>query len=123
MSLESLWEHCQIAQKRTYRSSLNREKITGKRKRKSQKGVFIEVHNLNLSGLYSPSPSFIMYARKEVVEMWNELDKLGSTQDFERLNVTGPPGTGKSMVVWAWTCYNAFCSEKKEYSMGTSQPR
>ena len=41
--------------------------------------------------------------------MWQELDKLQSPQTtFQRLNVIGPPGTGKSMVAWAWTCYTAF---------------
>ena len=41
--------------------------------------------------------------------MWDELDKLTSprSRTFVQLNVVGPPGTGKSMVAWAWTCFTS----------------
>ena len=45
--------------------------------------------------------------------MWSELDNLSSTQEIERLNVTGPPGTGKSTVAWAWACFKSFGSGTK----------
>ena len=45
--------------------------------------------------------------------MWQKLDIFASSRGKKSgLNVTGPPGTGKSMVAWAWTCYNSSRNKK-----------
>ena len=84
-----------------------------KRKRTVSDNKFLQLHHLKLSGLFSPD-EFLIYERREVVEMWKELDSLASHRSkFDRLNVLGPPGTGKSMVAWAWTCFNSLGNLRK----------
>ena len=84
-----------------------------RKRRRNKDQYFVKVHHLDLSGLYSTSDSFTMYARQEVSEMWQKLDIFASSRGKKSgLNVTGPPGTGKSMVAWAWTCYNSSRNKK-----------
>ena len=46
--------------------------------------------------------------------MWKKMDSLASPKSgFTRLNVVGAPGTGKSMVAWAWTCFTALSTPRK----------
>ena len=49
----------------------------------------------------STSPRCI-YLRTQAVQQWQALNK------FEHvLHIEGPPGTGKSTIVWAWACHKA----------------
>mgnify|MGYP003884390987 CR=1 FL=1 len=57
--------------------------------------------NAALRGKWNNTPRRI-YLRKQAVAQWKKLDSLRKV-----LHVTGPPGTGKSTIAWAWACHKA----------------
>ena len=59
------------------------------------------------SGLDSSRDDLIMFVRPKVVEMWKQLENLRKPGGTQNLHVSGPPGTGKSTVAWAWACFTA----------------
>lgn len=65
-------------------------------------GKFVDIAHLVIAGLdLSPSNHRRLYVRQEWDELWK---KLCGTQN---LYLSGPPGTGKSSLVWAWCCWFA----------------
>ena len=49
----------------------------------------------------------ILYMRSEAVDLWKFLESS------DKCMVDGPPGTGKSSIVWAWACYRAYHKKEK----------
>ena len=45
----------------------------------------------------------MLYVRKEAEELWNFLESSN-----QLCFVEGPPGTGKSSIVWSWVCWRAY---------------
>jgi hypothetical protein len=64
----------------------------------------VEVSQLKEAGLEFTT-SFL-YVRGEVVRTWEFLQADGDLK-----TVYGPPGVGKSTVVWAWACHKAANSD------------
>eukprot|EP00027_Filamoeba_sp_ATCC50430_P001241 CAMPEP_0168542330 /NCGR_PEP_ID=MMETSP0413-20121227/1289_1 /TAXON_ID=136452 /ORGANISM="Filamoeba nolandi, Strain NC-AS-23-1" /LENGTH=532 /DNA_ID=CAMNT_0008572197 /DNA_START=156 /DNA_END=1756 /DNA_ORIENTATION=+ len=69
-------------------------------------GQFIDVANFEIAGLDELSNPRRLFVREEWAELWNELESK------DNLLFTGPPGTGKSSLVWAWCLHMA--SQKKD---------
>ena len=59
----------------------------------------------SLSGL---DLSYTHYVRPAVMAMWNELNALLSNEELGCLNISGPPGTGKSSTLFAWVVHLAM---------------
>ncbi len=68
-------------------------------------GLSNEVNGLAGAGLRVWEDTLMLFARKQVVELWNDLDLfltemgLGEKKVF---STHGSPGVGKSCAVWAW---------------------
>ena len=75
------------------------------------KGKFISVFHLHAAGLSNPvlgeSDKKVLFVRDDAFIIWSKLG-MQSTSD-----VTGPPGVGKSVVTWAWACYQAQSNNRR----------
>ena len=63
-------------------------------------GSFVKLEHLKLAGLMCPSEC--CFIRKAWEDLWSQLVS-GKCNYF----LTGPPGTGKSCLVWAWCCWKS----------------
>lgn len=79
---------------------LKTEPLSGEQNPCVISGTFVQIHHLNISGL-EESPSRI-YVRDDAVSLWKCLSS-GKRETF----VFGPPGVGKSTIVWAWAVHTA----------------
>ena len=66
------------------------------------RGQYAAVKQKRAAGFSSEES--LLYVRGETVELWNALN---STTNGNKLIVDGPPGTGKSIEVWAWALWKA----------------
>lgn len=70
------------------------------------------VGDLNRAGL-TAVPSLVLYVRQQSVELWEELnkrlepDKRTKERTCRNLQITGPPGVGKSTELFGWTMLQA----------------
>ena len=96
------WTEHTLSKKTAYHRPPVYREHTGSKRRRSKRNRLLQLHYLSLSGLHKED-DFKIYSRSEVIEMWHELDVNNSW-----LNVVGAPGTGKSMVAWAWACHNSL---------------
>jgi len=62
---------------------------------------FVEVGSLECSGLSSAHN--LLYVREDAKELWGKLTSSGKRS----MLVIGPPGVGKSTIVWAYASYAA----------------
>ena len=71
---------------------------------------FVDSNSRTYSGLIDKNDqgndNLLVFTRKNVVNMWEALEKLKNSSK-NRLHISGPPGTGKSTVAWAWVCSTA----------------
>jgi hypothetical protein len=51
----------------------------------------------------------MLYIRRDAEELWDALER-SSKENIVYVN--GPPGTGKSSLVWTWACYRACSNDK-----------
>ena len=72
-------------------------------------GEFVDIAQKRIAGFASPKTRF--YVRQESVDLWNEIENV--TNEGTNLRVSGPPGTGKSIEVWAWALWKAKTTRKK----------
>lgn len=70
---------------------------------------YLKIQNMAEAGLTQEKTSAILYMRPEAVQLWDCL--LNESKYI--FNISGPPGTGKSSVVWAWACWRARVHRKK----------
>lgn len=63
-------------------------------------GYYLNAHHLLSAGL-STVDSNILFMRLEACQL---LKKLQGCEDMKSLLIQGPPGCGKSSVVWLWAC-------------------
>lgn len=69
---------------------------------------WFHVSGLNPAGLgYPGHDSRVLFARKQVVMLWDSLDAFLSTPNHQIFSIYGGPGLGKSTEVWAWACQKA----------------
>ena len=66
----------------------------------NQRGKLVEVSRLKEAGLECNIE--VLYVREEVVRTWKFLE-----EGHLKAAIYGPPGVGKSTVVWAWACHIA----------------
>ena len=59
---------------------------------------FVDVHHFNLAGFGLPDDRRL-YVRDEWSKLWIQLN---GTSNF---SVIGPPGIGKSSLIWSWCCH------------------
>ena len=69
-------------------------------------GLWYEVNGLAGTGLGTLEDTLILFAWKQVVELWNDLDffltEEGVNGKKKVFSTYGSPGVGKSYEVWAW---------------------
>ena len=64
---------------------------------------YLTIQHARSAGLYEAK----LYMRPEARELWSKLE-----ENSKFFLVVGPPGTGKSSVVWAWACWHACKTQK-----------
>ena len=69
---------------------------------------WFKVNRLETAGLSVGDDDRVIFASPECLRLWTALDTMD-----RGVVVEGSPGLGKSVSVWAWTCYQAMSLEKK----------
>ena len=68
----------------------------------------VQGQRLETAGLSVGDDDRVIFASPECLRLWTALDTMD-----RGVVVEGSPGLGKSVSVWAWTCYQAMSLEKK----------
>ena len=74
---------------------------------------FLKTQLLELAGLTKvgdADPNELLYMREEARELWDFLSKRDTRKKLGLIR--GPPGSGKSRVVWSWLCYQSYAYQK-----------